>query len=120
MIRKRGGRWYYDIHIKSERYRGSVPEARNKREAEQAETRIRSSIFDGTFGRSDPETSLVSDFIKEVYLPWAEANKRSWRNDVDRGQVLSDYFKGKSFRDISPMLIEKFKRDRLSTTTKRG
>jgi hypothetical protein len=35
-VRKRGDIWYYDFQIKGVRYRGSVPEARLKSEAEVA------------------------------------------------------------------------------------
>jgi hypothetical protein len=40
-VRKRGDVWYYDFQIKGARYRGSIPEARLKSEAEQAEVERR-------------------------------------------------------------------------------
>ncbi len=120
MVRRRGGRWYYDFQIKKVRYRGAIAEAHTKREAEQAETLIRNSVFEGTYCKEEPGTQLFSDFVEQVYIPWAKVNKKSWRNDVDRGRVLREYFAGKAFRDISPLLIEKYKHDRLKTKTKRG
>ena len=43
-IRKRGTRYYYDFMIRRQRYRGAIPEARTKAEAEQAETKIKSKV----------------------------------------------------------------------------
>src|SRR5258708_3354102 len=60
----------------------------------------------------------LSDFIDEVYMPWAKANKRSWKGDECYAEVLKQYFKGKTLCQISPFLIEKFKHERLKTPTK--
>jgi hypothetical protein len=46
-----GQRWWYDFSIKGKRYRSSIPEARNKFQAEQAETSVRNNIFQGTYGK---------------------------------------------------------------------
>jgi integrase len=121
-VHKRGGRWHYAFMINGTRYRGALPEARTKKEAEEGEAQVRHSISQGTYGKAREEvgTTLFAEFVDEVYLPWARDNKKSWRNDVDRGRVLAEYFKGMAFRDITPMVIEKFKRDRLKTKTRRG
>lgn len=53
-------------------------------------------------------------------MPWAKANKRSWKGDAIYAAVLKDYFKGKALCEISPFLIEKFKHERIKTPTKNG
>jgi hypothetical protein len=40
MVRKRGNRWYYDFMIRRVRYRGAIPEAQNKWQAEKAEAKV--------------------------------------------------------------------------------
>ena len=117
MVRKRGTRWYYDLMIHSVRYRGALPEARTKKQAEKAEAKIRLEIYEGKFGTEAGSTRMI-DFINEIYLPWSRANKRSCRDDELNCRVLSDYFGGKSFTQISPLVIEKFKRDRKDTETR--
>src|SRR4030095_15802909 len=89
-------------------------------EAEEAELRIRQEIFEGRFGRHETGKRLVTEFIDSDYLPWAKANKRSWREDEYKLPLIRTFFSGKSFRDISPLLIEKFKRERVATPTKHG
>jgi integrase len=62
----------------------------------------------------------LSDFIDNVFLPWSKLNKLSWENDFYISSVFKDFFKGKTFRDISPILVEKFKVERSKALTKKG
>lgn len=128
-VRKRGGVWYYDFQIKGHRYRGAIPEARLKSEAEQAEVERRKEVFEGRYGRpqgaklfaefvGDPEAE-DNKFAEGTYLDWAKTNKKTWRHDKFRARVLIEAFRGKTLREISPLLIEKFKRDRRNSITKR-
>lgn len=118
-VHKRGSKWHYAFCIRAVRYRGAVPEARTKFEAEQAETKIKLSVYEGRFGKPMGDESLV-EFIDKVYLPWASQNKRSWKHDEFRTRTIADYFKGKTFAQVSPLLIEKFKKERRESVTRRG
>ena len=80
-VRKRGGHWYFDFQIRGARYREAIPEARTKFQAEQAETKARDQVFQGTYGMSQLGNEDFCEFVSETYLPWAKANKRTWRND---------------------------------------
>lgn len=44
-----------------------------------------------------------------MFLPWARENKRSWEDDEQRSKKLKEFFGQRTIRDITPMLIEKFK-----------
>jgi integrase len=128
-VRKRGDVWYFDFQIKGVRYRGAIPEARLKSEAEQAAVEKKREIFEGRYGR--PQGSKLfaefvgnpdaedDEFAEGTYLDWAKTNKKTWRHDRFRARVLIEAFRGKSLREISPLLIEKFKRDRRRSVTKR-
>ena len=118
-VHKRATKWHYAFCIRGVRYRGAVPEARTKFEAEQAETKIKLSVFEGRYGKQVGEKGLV-EFINDVYLPWARQNKRSWKHDNFRARMIADWFKGKTFAQVSPLLIEKFKKERRESVTKRG
>ena len=50
-------------------------------------------------------------------MPWAKASKRSWQDDEERARPLKEFFSGKRLRDITPMLIEQYKQQRLKTKT---
>lgn len=119
-VRKRGSRWYFDFKVAGVRYREVIPGARIKYQAEQAETKARDEVFEGLIGIRQLGKQLLSEFVSETYLPWAKANKRTWRNDEYLAQLWCETFRGKTLREISPLAIEKHKRDRAQSTTKRG
>ena len=58
--------------------------------------------------------------MREVYLPWSKANKRSWHHDSRYCEVICAYFANRTFGDITPMLIEHFKKHRREGITQRG
>lgn len=113
-VHKRGNKWHYAFCIRGVRYRGGIPEARTKFEAEKAETKIRKDVYDGKYGKPSGEKDFVT-FVEEVYKPWAKENKRSFNtNDKYKLPMIceSECFKGKTFAQISPILIEKYKKER--------
>jgi integrase len=118
-VYKRRKHWHYRLRVRRVRYRGAIPEARTKAEAEQAESKIKQEIFEGRFGQADLGSEKLADFIEKVFLPWSKANKRSWRHDEFRARTICEYFGGRVFREISPLLVEKFKRERRESITKR-
>jgi integrase len=119
-VRKRGGHWYFDFQIRGARYREAIPEARTKFQAEQAETKARDQVFQGTYGTSQLGNQDLAEFVNETYLPWAKANKRTWRNDEIIANQWAEKFGGKALREVSPLAIEKWKRDRAQFITRRG
>lgn len=119
-------RWRYAFTIRGVRYRASIPEARTKYEAEQAEIEAKKAVFEGRYGRPTGESDFAGfvgdpdaegfEFEEGTFLAWAKENKKSWRNDVSRVRTLLQRFGGKTFAQISPLAIEKYKSDRRKTT----
>lgn len=118
-VLKRGNKWQYDFWVSGKRYRGSIPEARVKAQAERAEVTIRDSVYEGTYGKN-VDAPKLRDFIAETFLPWAKANKRTWVHDEFRSRPLIEAMGNKTMDEISPILIEKYKRDRRASKTVRG
>jgi len=75
---KKGTHWHYYFRVRGVRYRGSLPEARTKQQAEQAESKIKQELFEKRFEVEQKGTDLLSDFLDDVYLPWSKVNKKSW------------------------------------------
>jgi hypothetical protein len=75
-------------------------------------------VFEGRFGKTEVGASKVCDFLDRVYLPWAKANKRSWKDDEYKLPVLKGFFQRTLLRDVTPFLVERFKQVRLATPTK--
>lgn len=116
-VRKRGSRWWYDFRVRGVRYRAAIPEARTKAQAEQAETRVRTDVFEGRYGRQ-LGTMNVAKFIDDYYLPWARQNKSPSSQDEVRVAPIKEFFRGKTFAEVTQFLVEKFKAQRLKTPTK--
>lgn len=112
-VKKRGNRWHYDFQVRGVRHRGSIPEARNKAQAQRAEAQIKLALFEQKFG--DGISKQFAEFVTEEYEPWAKS-KRSYRTaERFHIQQLVAYFKTSSLADISPMAVERFKRARLAS-----
>jgi hypothetical protein len=104
------------------RYRGAIPEASTKFDAEKAETKIRQDVYEGRYGRPTGNKDF-GKFVEEVYKPWAMENKRSFKsNDKYKLSIIceSKCFKGKTFAQISPLLIEKHKKERREALLENG
>ena len=117
---KRGSKWCYDFWVNGKRYRGSIPEARVKAQAERAEHAIRDQVYEGTYGKQKTPAPLLRDFITDTFLPWSKVNKRTWVHDEFRSRPLIKALGNKPMDEISPILIEKYKRDRRASKTARG
>jgi integrase len=126
-VRRRGKVWWYDFG--NHKYRGPIPEARTKHEAEQAEIKLKRDVFEGKYGRQfgtmsfaefvgDPDAK-GNQFGEGTFLEWAKNNKRSWKHDCFRSRPLLEAFRGRTLGEISPLAIERFKNSRQHSLTKR-
>ena len=109
------GTWWIEFSLRGEYIHQSVPGARTQAQAERAQSQLREAIYDRKY---DPGKKLFYEFVDEDFLPWSRANKRSHREDEQRSVTLKAFFGEKHLRDIKPMMIETFKRERLATPTK--
>jgi integrase len=119
-VRKIGDNWYFDVRINGVRNREVIPNARTRKQAEQAEIALRQELYEARFNPQQEEALLLSDFIDEHFLPWSRANKRSWYADEWRSKSLKTFFESKRLNEITPILIEKFKSNEREKSTKRG
>ena len=109
------GTWWIEFSLRGNYVHESIPGARTQAQAERAESKRREEIYEGKY---NPVKKLFSEFVDEIFLPWSTANKRSHREDEQRSVTLKDFFGEKQLRDIKPMMIERFKRERLAKPTK--
>ncbi|MCA1576973.1 MAG: hypothetical protein LC794_06370 [Acidobacteria bacterium] len=73
--RGKGTHWHYYFRVRGVRYRGSIPEARTKKDAEQAESKIKQDVFEGRYGKKDTGTMQLSSLIDEIYMPGLSRTK---------------------------------------------
>ena len=118
-VRKRGSRFHYDFRIRTHRYRGAIPEARTKAQAQQAEVKIKNKIYERKYGKISASQNFA-EFVTNTYLPWARANKRSSRDDELHANVFCRHFGKKALNEIDQQMIEDFKVERMKTITRYG
>src|SRR5262249_61895737 len=107
---KKGDVWYYRFQIGRKRIARAIPHARTKRLAERAEAAAKQEAYEGKF-EPDQSNIKLRHFIENHYLPWAKAEKRSWRNDVSRVKPILAHFGSMRVRDISTFNVRQFRRD---------
>ena len=120
--RRDTGKWVCDFRYNAHRYVQTLKLAGTRREAEQAEAIIRADLFRQAYGPVEEEEkkdSLFEQFVIENFLPYSEANKKTFYDDVIVCRFLVQFFKGRTLRSITPALVEEFKRKRLATPLKR-
>src|SRR5712664_1204118 len=78
--------------VRGRRYRGAIPEARTKEEAENVLTRIRRDAYERKFDRVAKANQSFVKYVNNTYLPWARANKQSWEDDVLHTKAICEFF----------------------------
>lgn len=111
--------WYFHKTINGVRYRDRIPTARTKGQAEEAERQFLSEIHAGAYGKPQGRIK-VREFVEKHYLPWARANKRSWRNDESRVKPILEFFDSKMLCEINSNMVLEFREALRGRKTKRG
>ncbi len=113
VIQHDNGRFGYDFQIRGQRYRASLPEATNQAQAKRAVIAIKNQIYEGKFG--DGIKTPFAEFVKEVFEPVAKLKRSYHTFEKHNIKSLLVFFKDYALSEIRPLLVEKFKRDRLNT-----
>src|SRR5262252_2980183 len=66
--KRKVARWYYDFTIEGRRYKGPIPGARTRKEAEKVELQKRLEVYEGRYGK-ELGTEDFAKFVNEIYLP---------------------------------------------------
>jgi len=80
--RKDTGKWVCKFYYNGERIIRTFIIARTKKEAEQAEAVIMNEVFKQAYGFDAKPDKCFEDFMIETFLPYSEANKKSFYYDV--------------------------------------
>jgi hypothetical protein len=110
---QRGKSWYYDFRYRNERYTGNIGPV-SKTVAKEILAKKKAEAVEGRYELPSKKPSPVFEAMAEEYLRYYQANRRP--RSVARHQMayqaLQRVFAGKRLADITPFLIEKYKRVR--------
>jgi len=108
------GKWYIDYRTDGRRIRECV--GTSKREAARALAARKGEIVQGRFNLAKRKLSPRLEAAAAEYLQWASENTRSARSVAVHLRPLTAYFRGRTLRELTPWLIERYKHDRLAAT----
>lgn len=112
-VKQIGNTWYYRFKIKGREYYKAIPEATDKEDAIIAETRVKNDIFQGKYETEKYTKDFTFNELKDKFLDYAAINRIAWeRSDKHIINHLTEFFKNKSLKEISPFFIEKYRQQR--------
>ena len=110
---QRGKSWYYDFQYRGERYTGCIGPV-SKTVAKQILAKKKAEAVEGRYELPSKKPSPLFEAMAEEYLRYYQVNRRP--RSVVRHEMayraLQRFFTGHRLADISPFLIEKYKRSR--------
>src|SRR3990172_4946069 len=113
--------WYIDYVLDAKRKWESVGQVGrvSKEHAKKLLALRKTEILQGKFNAPKPKTiPTLSEFAKE-YLEFEKGNKKSWDRDMYAVIRLMPFFGNYRLKDISPILIEKYKLERKQDVSNR-
>jgi len=110
-IYQRGKSWYYDFQSRGERYAGCIGKV-SKTVAKEVLARKKAEAAEGRYRAPVKKQSPFFEDMAAEYLQYYQANRRpkSFERHQMAFKALKPFFAGHRLADISPFLIEKYKR----------
>jgi integrase len=113
------GNWFIDRYVDGRRIRMVIPEARTRAQALAAETAFVEDLYKRKYA-PEAKRKLFSDYVRDSFLPYSRTHKKTYYDDVRICAILGAFFKGKHLDEITPAMIEDYKRHRLAVPKRDG
>ena len=119
----------YEFPKKGKRYRVEVKYdgrrvtrvVENLTVAKEVEARIKGDFVKGEYGIYTKKKVPTLGYIWERYLPWAQQNKRTWKDDLRYyRRHIKPRFENKPLDKITPFDLEKMKVEMSKSVNRRG
>jgi hypothetical protein len=110
---QRGRSRYYDFLYRGERHTGCIGPV-SKTVAKEILAKKKAEAVEGRYELPSKKPSPMFEAIAEEYLRYYRANRRprSVEGHEMAYRALKPFFAGKRVEDITPLLIERYKRER--------
>lgn len=110
-------RWFYKFEIDGVIYKSSIPTARTRRQAEEAERQARDDVHAGRYN-ARRRSMTFAKFVDEHYLPWAKLHRRDYEGRLMAVNALRPYFDHLTLDRISQITVERFKLEHAKALTR--
>lgn len=78
----------------------------------------RRGAINKAYGLKEKTRAVSFQDMIALYCGWSKENKKSWKTDEYKGEILKEAFKGKLMSDINPFVLEKYKVTRAKVVQK--
>ena len=114
----KNSRWYCRFQIRGKRYHEALPEATDKKSAENAEIKLKSELLSGRFDLIENKKERTFFQMSDLFEEYAKNNRSNY--DKDKGMVkkLKNFYGNKLLRDFTPQLVEKYRTKRIKENKK--
>jgi len=113
----RSGRSSWTIDYRDEngkRIQKALPHAQSRGEAVSALQKKVTEVFDRKYRVQQKREEIGFKTFAQIYLEdYAMATKKSWETDTSRLRIMDEFFKDIELREITPLMIQKFRAWRL-------
>lgn len=110
-------RWFYKFEIDGMTYKSSIPTARTRCQAEEAERRVRDDVHAGRYN-ARRRSMTFAKFVDEHYLPWAKLHRRDYEGRLKSVNALRPHFGHLPLDRISQITVERFKLEHSKSLTR--
>ena len=111
--RKTGGNWTRDLYVNGERIQKVIPDSfgLSKEEALHIHLQERVKSFDKPHEIEEPRQKKIGfrTFAEPYHRDYMQVNRRNFKPDVYRLQIVCDYFKDRDLRTFTPLDFEGLK-----------
>jgi integrase len=111
-IYEKNEKWYFKFQYEGREFNRAAKGAASKRDAEKAEARFKSDLFQGKYGLVENRGKKLFDELYKAYENYAKSNNRSWSKNRSGAAHLLEFFKGKMLKEITPLMIERYRSER--------
>lgn len=118
---KKSGTFFIKFDYKGVSYKKRLPHETTIEQAVEQEKKWKAQLSDSTKpDQVESRQILFEDFLVHYYLPYAEAEKKSFARDVIVCKIALKDFKGRNLRSIKPLDIEIWISKRKNTPIQHG
>jgi len=103
------GKWCVEYLADGKHIRKVVSDAMTKTKAKEYLRKMEEEISNNKYLSKEMAFEMWADRCQK----WSKINKRSWKRDELSNKYLKAFFKGKKLEQISPMLVESYKDERI-------
>ena len=111
-VYKKNNRWYYKFQIRGKQYHRAIPEATDKKSAEQVEIKVKSELLSGRYDLLQNKKYHTFYELCEKFDEYSKNNRKNY--DKDKGMVkrFKNFYGNCSLNEFNSFKIEQYRSSR--------